>query len=119
MIELSKKQKKIFRQLIDLAIQRECKSFTDKIAKFLNSSKGQSEDSHELYIALYKKVASFDKHLGKRYDDLSSSSYFFAVFGLFHDKILTMEDIACYDIEDQDELLKLKELYDTVVLGKE
>jgi hypothetical protein len=118
MIELSKSQKRIFRELIELGLQRECKSFTDKIAGFVNSSKWQNENSHELYVELYKKIAFFDKHLAKRYDDLSSSRYFFTVFGLFHDKILTMEDIARYDIETQNELLQMKELYDTVVLRR-
>jgi hypothetical protein len=118
MIELSKSQKKIFRELIELGLQRECKSFTDKIAIFVNSSKWQSGDSHELYLDLYKKVAYFDKYLAKRYNDLSSSRYFFTVFELFHDKVLTEEDITRYDVEVQNELLQMKELYDTVILRR-
>jgi hypothetical protein len=55
MMELSKSQKKIARELIQLGLQRECKSFTDRITKFTNSAEWKSGDPHELYLKLYKK----------------------------------------------------------------
>jgi len=112
MIELTKTQKKVARELIDLGLQRECKSFTDKITKFTNSAEWKTGDSHELYIKLYKKVTSFDEHIAKRYDGLTGSHYFMAVFGLFQDEVLTPEDIARFDMEVQNELLGLKNIFD-------
>jgi len=98
--------------LIDLGLQRECKSFTEKIEKFTNSQEWKTEDLYKLYIKLYKKVTSFDKHIGKRYNDLTGSRYFMTVYGLFLDGVLTTDDIARFDIEIQNKLLGLKHLYD-------
>jgi len=114
MIELTKSQKKVARELIDLGLQHECKSFTDKITKFTNSAEWKTGDSHELYIKLYKKVTSFDKHIAKRYDGLTGSRYLMTVYGLFYDEVLTSEDIARFDIEVQNELLRMKNIFDNV-----
>ncbi|MDR0507722.1 MAG: hypothetical protein LBH32_13035 [Dysgonamonadaceae bacterium] len=113
MIELSKSQKKIARELIQLGLQRECKSFTDKITKLTNSSEWKIGDPHEIYLKLYKKVISFDKKIARRYNGLTGSHYFLTVYGLFMDKVLTVEDIACFDVEVQNELIRMKNLYDT------
>ena len=112
MIELSKSQKKVARELIQLGLHRECKSFTDKITKFTNGSEWKTGDPHELYLKLYKKVTSFDKHIAKRYNDITGSHYLMAVFGLFQDEVLTPEDIARFDKEVQNELLGLKNIFD-------
>ena len=108
MIELPKSQKKIARELIDLGLHRECKSFGMKIAKFANSKEWETQNPHELYLKLYKKVASFDKHLGSRYDGMSGSRYFITVWGLFHDGVLTEEDISRFDDDVKNRLLALK-----------
>ena len=112
MIDLTKTQKKVARELIDLGLQRECKSFTDRITKFTNSPEWKTGNSHELYLKLYKEVTSFDKHIGKRYNDLTGSSYFITVLGLFYDEVLKPEDIARFDMDVQNELLRMKSLYD-------
>jgi hypothetical protein len=112
MIELPKSQKKIARQLIELGLQRECKSFTKKIANLINSPEWETENPLELYLKLYKKVVSFDKHIGRRYDDLTGSRYFVAVLGLFRDGVLTTEDIARFDIDVQNRLLAISASFD-------
>jgi hypothetical protein len=108
MIELPKNQKKVARELINIGLQRECKSFTDKVTKFTNSLEWKTGDPHELYLKLYRKVASFDKHIGQRYNDLSGSRYFITVLGLLHDKVLTEEDISRFDVEVQNKLLQIE-----------
>ena len=112
MIELSKTQKKIARQLIDIGLQRECKSFTAKIEKFTNSEEWKTGDPKKLYHELYDKVISFDKRIAKRYDNLGGSRYFITVYSLFYDGVLTADDIARFDIEVQNELFKIKQLFD-------
>jgi len=107
MIELTKNQKKVARQLIDIGLHRECKSFTEKIAKFTRSPEWETANPHELYLKLYKKVVVFDKHIADRYDGLSGSRYFITVLGLFRDGVLTIEDIELFDAEIQDLLFKL------------
>ena len=107
MIELTKSQKKVARELIDLGLHRECKSFGMKIAKFANSSDWETKP-HELYLKLYKKVVSFDKNIARRYDGMTGSRYFNTVWGLFYDGILTEEDIDRFDDEVKNRLLGLK-----------
>jgi hypothetical protein len=113
MIELSKSQKKIARELINLGLHRECQAFIEKVAKFTNSSEWKTGDPHELYLKLYKKVTSFDKQIARRYDNLTGSRYFITVFGLFQDGVLTTEDITRFDVEVQNDLLRMKNIYDT------
>jgi len=107
MIELPKSQKKIARELIELGLHRECKSFGMRIAQFTNSSDWEKKP-HELYLKLYKKVVGFDKHLGSRYDGMSGSRYFTTVLGLFLDGVITEHDIARFDDEVRNRLLSLK-----------
>jgi len=79
-----------------------------EITKFTNSSEWNTGDPHELYIKLYKKVISFDKHIARRYNDLTGSRYLMTVFSLFQDGVLTTEDIAHFDVEAQNEMLRMK-----------
>ena len=111
-MELSKKQKKIARELIQLGHYRECKSFTDEIAQFTNSLEWATSDPQDICHKLYKKITSFDKHLLKRYGNMGSSHYFSIVYVLFYDGILTTEDISRFDVEVQDKLLELKKSFE-------
>ena len=65
-ITLSKSQKRIARELIESSLQKECAKFLDKIEKFVSNRNNKTP--HEAYLALYKKVKSFDKHIAKRYN---------------------------------------------------
>ena len=105
MIELSKRQKGIARELIQLALQRECKSFVEELSKWMNSSKSEYETPHKLYLQLYRKIESFDGHIAKRYNDLTGSHYYVAVLSLLHDGILKPEDIASFGQDVQNQLL--------------
>lgn len=107
-MELSKSQKKTARILINKALQKECKSFLQKVDSFTHSI-GEEQDPYQAYLKLYKKVAAFDKQLGKQYDGLSGSHYFMAVAQLFSRDVLTVEDISLFEEEVQQKLLFLKE----------
>jgi len=101
MIELTKSQKKIARELIDLGLQRECQSFKNEITQLVNSPEWKTDNPKDSYHKLYKKVDVFDVHIGKRYDYLAGSHYFHTVLSLLYDKILTQEDIERFDVEVQ------------------
>ena len=112
MIELSKSQKKIARELINLGLQRECQSFKNEIEEFTSSLEWKDGNPQELYHKLADKVVRFDKHIGKRYNDLTGSRYFIAILDLLHSKILTTEDIAQFDMEVQNEIMRVREFWD-------
>ena len=109
MIELTKSQKKISRELIALGLQRECQSFKNEVEQFTSSSEWKTGNPQELYHKLYNMVTTFDKHIAKRYDDLRGSRYFITVFNLFYNEILTLEDIARFDVEIQNKLVNIKD----------
>lgn len=111
-MELSKSQKKIARMLIEEAMQRECKAFMESVEQFVQQPERENETFHNKYIALYKKVHSFDKHFGKRYDGLGGSYYFITVVDLFYSNVLTIEDISQFDEEVQNQIMALKALYE-------
>lgn len=110
MTEFSKSQKKIVRELVQLGLRRECKSFTDEIARCAKSSEWETRDPHELYCELYQKVTSFDKHIERRYDSARDPYDFMTLVSLFRDGVLTTDDIARLDPEVQSELVRVKDL---------
>jgi len=103
MTELPKSQKKIAWELIRLGLRRECKSFMNKTAKFINDPKKKKEDPHKHYLDLFEKVRSFDKHIAARYDGLTGSHYFETVLWLFRDGTLKEKDIKRFNDELQKE----------------
>jgi len=109
MIELTKNQKKTSRELIALGLQRECQSFKNEIEQFIGSLEWKTEDPQKLYHKLYDIVTTFDKHIGKRYNNLSGSQYFYTILDLFYNEILMPEDIARFDIEVQNKLASIKD----------
>ena len=113
MINLTKSQKKVSRELIELGLQRECQSFKEEIEQFTGSSEWKTGNPQDLYHKLYKIVITFDKHIARRYNDLSGSHYFNTVFDLFNNEIIMPEDIARFDIEIQNRLVSLKESWNT------
>jgi len=104
-MELTKSQKKITRELIQLGLQRQCRSFMKKTAKFVNDTKKIKENPHEHYLDLFKMIMTFNKYIASRYDYLTGSYYYDTVFYLFRDGVLTEKDIKRFDVEIQKELL--------------
>jgi hypothetical protein len=113
MIELTKSQKKIARELITLGLQRECQSFKNEIEQFTGSSEWKTGIPQELYHKLYDIVTTFDKHIARRYNGLSGSHYFDTVLALFYNEILMPEDIARFEIEVQNKLVSIKDSWIT------
>lgn len=100
-MELSKSQKRIARELIRKALERECSMFMKNIKEYVQKLSHEEAKSHESYLALYKKVHVFDKHIGRRYDGMRGSIYFRTLLSLLSDKVLTKEDMAQFDEETQ------------------
>jgi len=111
-IELSKSQKKIARELIQKSLQIECSRFIEEMEILIDKQKREGKSAHEIYLKLYRKTRTFDKHIARRYDDLRGSTYFLVLLGLVYDKILSQEDINRFDEDVQRELLNASKLWD-------
>lgn len=101
---LTKSQKKICRQLIDMALQRQCTQFIDELSKELTRINGNGKTSLENYYHLYKQMNSFDRLIAETYDDISGSMYFLTIVSLFMRGILTDDDVSILDDDLLNEL---------------
>jgi|GEM_PF-163950 len=92
-IELSKKEKKIARELIEKGLQAEFRQCLESIDLILQRWKDKETNGEDSYRSLYKTVKDFDKHIVGRYDRLSGSMYVFVLAGLLHDKLISEDDL--------------------------
>lgn len=122
-ISLTKADKRKCRELIHVGLERECEKYVKEMQKLagkpiplaeLNEpyreEGGFSAEGpwHKRYIALYKKTASFDKHLAHRYDGMTGGHYLDGVLGLYCEGIISDDEIAPLSDEPRKFLLSYK-----------
>ena len=115
-MELSKADKRLCRELIDTGLERECKRFVEQIQKIackpipaeqLNEpyreENGQSIERvwHKRFIQLFRATDKFNHHVALRYDHATGSHYLDCVAVLYLDKWLTDDEIARFSDEPQ------------------
>ena len=91
-ISLTKADKRKCRELIHVGLERECEKYVKGMQKLASKPIPQAELNepyreesgfsiegpwHKRYIALYKKTASFHKHIAQRYDGMTGGCLFF------------------------------------------
>lgn len=106
MSELSKTDKRACRELIHIALERECKAYTDKMAKIskkpvVPEAEYREENGfpvegpwHKRFIELYKATDSFNYRIAQIYDGMSGSRYLPTVRILHEDGWLTDEEVS-------------------------
>ena len=62
--------------------------FIEETEALIDKHKREGKTSYEIYLEIYEKTKSFDKHIVRRYDDMRVSRYFLTLLGLLHDEIL-------------------------------
>ena len=87
-MELSKKDRKLARQIIEDGLQNEFGKGLDKIDKVLKKWKEEKQDNRESYHLLFETISDFDKHIAKRYDNMTGSKYLFIIASQLHDDII-------------------------------
>jgi hypothetical protein len=122
-ISLTKADKRKCRELIHVGLERECEKYVKEMQKLVNTpiplaelnepyreENGFSVEGpwHKRYIALYKKTASFDKHIAQRYDGLTGGHYLDGVLSLYCEGIISDDEIAPLSDEPREFLLKYK-----------
>lgn len=92
-MDLSKKDKKIARQIIEKGLQQEFANGLNSFDSVLNGWKKHEKDNRDSYHLLYKTLTDFDKHIARRYDRMTGSSYLFIIVGQLSDEVITEDDI--------------------------
>ena len=99
-MELSKQDKKVAREVIEIGLQRDFEYGLGKTEELLlNWRKGVS--NKETYHAVYKHIRSFDKHIALRYDNITGSRYLITITGQLLDEVLHDEDLVNFSEEVQ------------------
>jgi hypothetical protein len=109
-MELSKKDKKVAREIIDKGLQLELESGLSKADAILQSWKSTAKDNKDTYHQLYEHTVNFDKHIARRYDGMTGSSYLLIIIGQMHDNVIQEEDLVDFSEEVRLYLIRVKEL---------
>lgn len=100
-MELSKKDKKVAREVIDTGLQREFEYGLSKTEEILLNWRKGVGNNKETYHAVYKQVKSFDKHIALRYDNITGSRYLLTITGQMLDDVIHEEDLVDFSEEVQ------------------
>ncbi len=97
--ELPKSQKKIAREIIEKGLQREYQNGIKKVDAVIEKWKSGKLENRDAYISIYKKLTSHDKHLARRYDNMSGSKYLIIISGQVADGVISFEELS--ELNDQ------------------
>lgn len=109
MIELTKKDKKVARELIEKGLQIEFAKGLAASEKIIEKWKAEKDNSAS-YHSLYKHITVFDKHIARRYDSMTGSRYLGIIIGQMNDGIITFSDLKDFSEEVQAYLMKIQQL---------
>ena len=93
-MELSKKDKKVARKIIEIGLQREFENGLSSFEAILKDWKEKKQDNKESYHLLYKRLTDFDRHIARRYNYMTGSKYFSIVATQLYNGIITQEEIS-------------------------
>lgn len=92
-MELSKKDKKVAREIIEKGLQQEFANGLNQFQTVLTNWNDYKTDNRTTYHKLYDLVITFDRHIAQRYDKMSGSSYLFIIAGQLNDNIISETDL--------------------------
>ena len=102
--ELSKREKKIARILLDKGVDAEFRTALEQADEILSEWKKGSLDNRAAYHRLFQKVKENDKWIANRYDDLTGSRWLRTVGLIYEDGQITEDDIKDLSEETKDVL---------------
>ena len=107
---LSKREKKIAREVIEKGLQKEFAKFLNDADMVLRNWKNKETDNRAAYLLLYKTVSDNDKHIARRYDGMKGSMYIDTISAKLADGIISKEDLKEFSEETQNEISGLRTL---------
>ncbi|HOV11821.1 MAG TPA: hypothetical protein PLT47_03785 [Bacteroidales bacterium] len=104
-MELSKKDKKAARILIEQGLHIEYALGLSQFDSILQQWKNKELNNHDAYMQLYDSVIKYDKHIARRYNDLGGSRYLMTVVALLRDGIIAENDLRIFSDEARNNIL--------------
>lgn len=98
-MQLSKREKKIAREIIEAGLQKEFKKGLLDADKILNNWKIKALDNRNAYHNLYKHIIDFDKHIARRYDGMTGSRYLLVIISQLQDGLISESDLENFSEE--------------------
>ena len=92
-MDLTKAEKKAARVIIETGLRREMEGNLQELDDIITRWKTTGSDVKETYYEVYKTLTGFNKHIARRYDGLSGSSYLLCIIGQYRDGVVTDEDL--------------------------
>jgi hypothetical protein len=106
-MELSKKDRKTAREIIEAGLQKEYAKGLFKSDSILTGWKNKTIGNSEAYHALYKQIAGFDKHIARRYDNMKGSTYLFIIAAQLNDGIISEDDLNGFPEEVKQAIIRI------------
>jgi hypothetical protein len=104
-LELSKREKKIARELIEKGLREEFKRGMLSFDAILQEWKSEDGDIKESYYKIFSAVKDFDKGIARRYDGITGSRYLITVIGQLIDELYDVSEIEGFSPEVKNAIL--------------
>ena len=102
MHELTKRERKLARELISASVEKEFETGLKEADAILQKWKGNEKPGREAFHELRNHLNDFRKYLARRYDDLRGSTYLLVISAIFKDGYITEEDIKDFSEETKE-----------------
>jgi hypothetical protein len=93
MIELSKADKRAALEIIEKGLQVEFAQGLNKSFQILEDWKAKKKCNKDAYQELYGHIRDYDKHIARRYDNMTGSKYLFIIAGQIIDEAVDESEI--------------------------
>ncbi len=103
--EFSKSEKRVVRQVIETALQRDFEVCIKDVDRLIQEWKSNKLDNRQAYQEIYRKVKENDKYIARMYDDITGSRYMMTLQGLLAIKVITEDDLAGFSEKTRNEIL--------------
>jgi hypothetical protein len=98
-MELTKKEKKLAREIIETGLQREFSKGLSDADKILNDWKNKLINNRDAYHLMFNNITKFDKHIARRYDGMTGSKFLFIIIAQLADGTISEKELENFPNE--------------------
>ncbi|MDA3930131.1 MAG: hypothetical protein PF541_14365 [Prolixibacteraceae bacterium] len=109
-MELSKKDKKTAREIIELGLLKEFENGLMKADKIITNWKSEQKNNREAYHSLFDHIHKFDKHIALRYDGMTGSRYLLIIAGQLNEGIISDADLENFSEEAKQTVKRIADI---------